>query len=175
MGRLRVHLAALLAAGRQVGREGPLELFLRQVQGLVQEGHVVLVVNVAEGRLEVKKRAGMLLSFRLETFLVRLARLACRQETVRHRLQSRVVGACEVPVVKVEAKLVDVVQGVHGCGHTAHLSSGGGRDVRALLTFLDHLTVCWRWTRRGRGAHGPRPVGGRGRVRRGGVEYDQAR
>ena len=73
--------------------------------------------------------------------------------------------------MKVEAELVDVVQGVHSCGHTSHLSSCGGRDVRAFLP----LDVCRRWTRRGRGAHGPCPVRGRGGVRRGGVEYDQAR
>ena len=39
---------ALLAAGRQVGRQGSMDVIVGEVQSLVEEGHVVLVLQVTE-------------------------------------------------------------------------------------------------------------------------------
>ena len=49
----------LLAAGREGGARAAqcaVDLVIRQVQALVQEGHVGLGLQVAEGRLEVQQR-----------------------------------------------------------------------------------------------------------------------
>ena len=125
---------SLLVAGRQVGDQRPVQIILSQVQRLVQEGHVVLVVEVAERRLEVKERTPFL---GLDAVIVRLPGLRARQQAVGDVLETRVPGVV-VSVVKVEAKLVDVSECVDGRRHAADLTPRGRGYVR--LAGVEHGT-----------------------------------
>ena len=116
----------LLVTGRQIGNQGPVQVVLGQVQRLMEEGHVVLVFQVAEGRLEVEQRPAIL---GLDAVLVRLSGLGAGEEAVRDVLEAAVAARVVVAVVEVEAELVDVGERVDGRGHAAHFAARGRRYV----------------------------------------------